>query len=351
MLLQQAPPVERVKKLFVKEREIQTAMAIEGIESIYKNDLFGTFQKEDAPLAKSLITPIPQLKTVSIQQPKEPPKPQFLPPLNIELKGVAFSSDEEKSICMITDETGKEQVYHVGDIVKDAQVIRIVQNRITLLRPNGQHETILIRKSDEAELTGTAVKGWEQVVKRIDGGNYEVDIRKFPEVFPTLGVIIENFGLLTVYKEGKPYGVKISRVTKKGIGPLLGLMTGDILKEINNIDTSEKKSRLKIYDMLTNSKKESSITLSLLRSKKPLKLTYKLTDIVAVKDKEFMPGYRKDKRVPPSELFHMSELQERENRRREFHNTHSDKQDKAIEEIRSRLLENVRSRTRDARVR
>lgn len=103
--------------------------------------------------------------------------------------------------------------------------------------------------------------------------------------------------------------------------------------------------------MLTNAKKDSAVTLSLLRKKNPLKLTYKLTDIVAVKDKEFMPGDRKDKKTPPAELFHLSELQEREKRRREFHNTHSDRQDKAIEEIRSRLLENVRSRTRDARVR
>jgi hypothetical protein len=52
MLLQQAPPVARVKKPIVKEREIQTALSVEGIENIYKNDLLERSKKRRLLLYK-----------------------------------------------------------------------------------------------------------------------------------------------------------------------------------------------------------------------------------------------------------------------------------------------------------
>ena len=153
LLLQQTPPSIKVKRTTAREREMQTEIAIEGIENIYKYDLFGTFKKEAfVPSTRELVTPIPQPKPISPKPIKELAKPKFLPPLKIALKGIAFSSDENKSIGMIVDATKKEQIYHVGDTIKDAQIIKISKNRLTLLRANGQHETIFMKKEDNKKI-------------------------------------------------------------------------------------------------------------------------------------------------------------------------------------------------------
>lgn len=349
-LLEQSPPSLRKRRIFAAPREIDTKLAMEGIENIYKYDLFGTFHKEEfRPSAKQLISPIPQPKAVAIKPPPALKKPTFIAPLNIQLKGIAYSYEEDKSISMITDETRKEEIYHVGDTIKDAQVISIAKDRITLLRPNGQHETIYLREQ-EKELD-TAKKTWEEVVKKIKANQFEVDIKKITHALPTLGTLSEKFALLTSYKDGKPVGVRITEIDT--LGTALGLKKNDIITAINKIPTAAKKDRMKIYDVITKIKKGDTIALSVERSKNQLALNYKLADLVAIKKREFIPDEKKTDKKKKDALFKLSKLQEREQQRRQFAKKHKTQQQQGniVDEIRNRLLENIRAYSRDNRVR
>ena len=352
MLLQQAPPRFRERKPYIAEREIRKPLPRESIENIYKYDLFGTFAaKEIAPSLKSLVTPIPQPNPVTIPVPPEPPKPTFVPPLKISLQGIAFASNEEKSICMIVDETKKETIYHIGDMVKDAQLIKIGKNRITLLRVNGQHETIFLRKLDNKELLPPDKK-WDDVVKKVNSTTFEIDFKRFPQEIPTLGTLTEMLSLLTTYQKGKPTGIKIASLSPNSIGNLLGLQKSDVITSINGMPTADKKSRVKIYDTITKTETGDAVQVSFQRGGRNITHTYKLTEIEKVKKKEFAPSTdAKQEQKKEATLFKLNKLQEREKKRREFTQKHKNKQRHAIDEIRKRLLENIRSRVRNARIR
>jgi len=352
MIVQQTPPLFIEKKPYIEEREPRIPLSTESIENIYKYDLFGTFaKKEIIPSLKSLVTPIPQPQPVKIPLPPEPPKPTFLPPLKLSLQGIAFSSNEEKSICMIIDETKKETIYHIGDTIKDAQLIKIGKNRITLLRANGQHETIFLRKEDNKELLPPEKK-WDDVVKKINDTTFEIDFKQFPKEIPTLGMLTEMLSLLTSYQQGKPTGIKIASLTPNSIGNILGLQKSDVITSINGIQTADKKNRIKIYDAITKTKMGDSIKISFQREEKKITNTYKLTKIEKIKEKEFAPPTEKKEKTKTDEtLFKLNKLQEQEKQRRDFAKKHNFRQQHAIEEIRKRLLENIQSRVRNARIR
>jgi type II secretory pathway component PulC len=349
LLLQQTPPSIKMRRTTVKEREMQTEIAIEGIENIYKYDLFGTFKKETfVPSTRELVTPIPQPKPISPKPIKELAKPKFLPPLKIDLKGIAFSSDENKSIGMIVDATKKEQIYHVGDTIKDAQIIKISKNRLTLLRANGQHETIFMKKDDNKKFPKKKVD-FKGIIKKISDGNLEIDIKKFPKTIDSLGSLAEKLSLLTAYKQGKPIGVKISNLKPNSIGLSLGFKKSDIITKINKISVHETKGRIQAYDEIIKTKKGGLVSVEIERDERKMTINYKLTEIKELKGKEFAPGLKDGKKQEV--LFKLNRLQERERKRRVFRKKHAVKQDVAVKKIRKRLLENIRSRARNSRIR
>lgn len=350
MALQQTPPRFRKKRVYVEERQIQKELPPESIENIYKYDLFGTYAKvEFAPSLKSLVTPIPQPKPVSIPVPPELPKPAFIPPLNITLQGIVFSPDEEKSIGMIVDETRQESMYHVGDMIKDAQIIKIGKTSVTLLRANGQHETISLREQKPPD---TKEKQWGDVVKKVKKNRFEIDIKRFPKRIPSLGTLTEMLSLLTAYKHGRPAGIKVASLAPDGIGKVLGLQQSDVITSVDGVALSQAKNRIGVYDTVIKKQKGDTIKVSLLRNNKKLNFTYKLTDITPIKKKEFVPSAKPDEVAKKEEVkFKLSKLQEREQQRRAFAKKHKKRQNKAIEEIRKRLLENIRARVRNTRAR
>lgn len=355
MVLQQKPPSFRIRKTQVEERKKAKELSPQEIKNIYKYDLFGTFfQKVTAPSLRNLVTPIPQPKRAPAAKAPTLAKPDFLPALKVTLKGIAYSADEEKSICIVEDETKKEHVYHVGDMVKDAQIIKIAQNRITLLRVNGQHETIFLRKEDVKKPVKEKVD-WTQVVKQIDQSNFDIDFIKFPQHVSTLGAFTEMLNLLTTFKDGKAVGTKVGVFPQKSIGPNLGLKPGDTITLINGIPTANKKNRIKIYDTITKLKMGDVINVTLQRNNQEQKIAYKLTEIKKPTKRIFAPepGTQEEKKEPTEKekLFKLSKLQEREKMRRDFAKRHENQQPNVIAEIRKRLLENMRARVRDTRIR
>ena len=355
-LLKQTPPPFRLKKFIGVEEEIEEKEKKLNFEEIYKNDLFGTFIPQPTKEDEQKVSPIPEPKEVTVTPPEEPKKPEFLPPLNITLKGIAFSPEEINRVSMIADETQKEIVYHLGDRIKDSQLIKISRNRITLLRTNGQHETLFLRKDDN-KLKGQSEDFWTSLVKKINDTNYEIDFSEFSKKL-SLEIFSSELFPLTVYSKNKPVGIKLSQIKEKGIGPALGLKNGDLIKSINNIDVSEKQNRIKIYDKLLNSKKGDAVTLNIERNKAPITIKYDLSKLDAEKRRPIF-GEKKDEKSTSDktsenredEKLKMSKFQEREERIRKFSKRHPSRQKSVVDELRQRLVQNMKEGSKRARVR
>ncbi len=313
-----------------------------------------TISIEDiGPKKKNLVTPIPELKTPPFTPPPPEKKPTFLSALNIKLKGIILSSTEEKSVAMITDETNKEDMYYIGATIKDAQIIKIARNRIVLLRSNGQQEVYYLRE-DYNQLAKPKDKQWLFVINKLDDFSFELDPIKFKREINSLGEFIEVLQLRTAYEQGKPIGIKVGSIDQNEVSSVLGLKQHDIITSINEVTIAEQRNRIEIFDTINTLKDGDTINVALRRDKKDIILSYQLKMIEEPTNKIFMDPAQKKKALQQKGGkgdFSMSRLQKAEKRQREFKAIHPETHKQMIMDLRRRLLENMKTRSKNMRVR
>lgn len=219
----------------------------------------------------------------------EPPTPKpvkvplalpakFLEPLQITLKGVITLSDEVDNVAIIQDsKTSATKNYRVGDKIEDAQLIRILSNKIILVRSNGQQETLYVNQYD-AELDQQLHwrSNWSSVVQKKGENNYLIDPHAFIQSVPNLAELIDKLNLITVYKKGKSIGCRVGILQPKSIGLALGLQPGDVIESINNIPATTTDSRFDIYQKIIAMDLGDTVEVSLIRNQEELVISYTL---------------------------------------------------------------------------
>lgn len=284
-----------------KEKKVQV-----NISQIYEADLFGTYQAAmpvaEAQEPKALFAAPPEPQAAEIP---ELPKPQFLDPLDITLKGIFMvNTDGSKNRSIISDnKTKKESSFKIGDKVADAQLIRIFGNKIILLRSNGQQEVLYLREQDARLDAGySTIDEWNYVVKPISENSFIIDPFGFARRVSDLGQFIEMLHLITAYSKGQSIGVRIGNVDEKSVGTALGLQSGDIITQIEGIPARTMQERLDIYTAILNKKENEQVTVSLLRNKEPITFEYVL--------KEFVP--QEGQKETPQQQYVLQKLEEDE---------------------------------------
>lgn len=246
---------------------------------IYLNDLFDTYKPPLPPVEeKYRPKPMPQPPTPRLVTMPMKPLPKFLEPLKISLKGVIIGNNEELNRAIIENVQEKtSKNYKVGDKLEDARLIRILRNKIILLRSNGQQETVYVNPRDaEIEAMLLPTYNWSTVVKKVNEGQYEVDPDGFIEKVQNLAQLIEILDLTTVYRKGKSIGCRIGKIEKSALAQALGFMRGDIILSINDIPTTTTKNRFAIYKMITAMNEGDLIKVQLTRKQIPVTITYTL---------------------------------------------------------------------------
>lgn len=353
-LLYQEPP--EATRLTIPERQGLTqkkqAFPDTHWEPIFKHDLFGTYVPRTVqPTQKNLVTPVPEMQDPAPQAIPEPKAPEFAPELSLTIKGIIIATDETQNVAMIEDESKKEGVYHIGDMYKDGQIIKISRNSVVFLRASGQQESFYLRKED-ADLAMDGPAKWEYIIKKVDNNTWQIDPESFKHEIDSLGYFLDRTGVIgTAYQQGAPIGVRIGETSKDSVGSLLGLEKGDIITAINSISTAQAPNRVTIFDKVAESKAGDVIIVKIKREEAEITQTYKLAYIS--KAKRVLFGEEKAKEPAKAEDdLKMSKLQEREKQIREFNERHENTQQRdAIAQIRKRLLENLRMRLQNARAR
>ncbi len=266
------------------------------ISKIYENDLFGTYKKElPPPEEPEYVVPFPEPPEPQRVSVPELPAPQFLDPLDITLKGIiVISSNGMKNRAIITDnKTARETIYRVGDTIDDAQLIRILKNKIILLRTNGQQEVLYLREADaKSDPTFAMLENWDAVIQTISKNYYAVDRKEFTNRVTNLGQFIDILGLTTAYKQGKSIGCKIGQLAEKSLGTYLGLQTNDIILAINEIPATNTEDRLRIYNDIIALQENETIKVKLLRNQQESELIFALQDLTkeAPLDEQLTPA-------------------------------------------------------------
>lgn len=355
LLKVESPQLRPQKKTkYDLEKKKETVIPAGYWDPIFKNDIFNTFiVPEINPVQQQLVTPIPEIKEPAIVPPPAVPKQEFIDSLKISVKGIIVADDESRNVAMIEDEAQKEGLYHLGEKIKDAQIIKIARNRVVLLRANGQQEIFYLRKDDLKVALGDADR-WQYIVKKISDTSFEIDPDTFKIEVISLGNFLDNAAIIgTVYKKGNPIGIRVGSLEKEDLGTMIGLETNDIILDVFSIPTGPMKNRMKIYDKIQELDIDGSFVATIQRNGALKKISYKLTKMNKSKQNLFPGDTKNDNNKKDDGDLKSSRLQEHEKSMREFqqhHNTAAQQQE-TIARIRERLLENLKSRLKDTRVR
>jgi type II secretion system protein C len=256
---------------------------------IYENDLFNTTfripekQEPQAPVAAMPMPPAPQPVVVAAKK-----QTAFLPPLNITLKGIMYTANQDQNSAIIADnKTKQEQLYHIGDRIEDADIIYIDRHKIIVLRSNGQQETMYVTPTDASNDPAYQRNApWSKVVKQIEPSLYQVDAKALIKRIPNVSQMIEMLDLTTAYQQGRSLGCMIGSIAPQSIGTALGFESGDIITRINDIPTTTTKDRTTIYQSIKNMIEGDQIMVTIIRKNQELTNTYKLQRIKAQESPE-----------------------------------------------------------------
>lgn len=245
---------------------------------IYENDLFGTFKKPEPfkPVLEVVAPPPEPPRPQKITIP-EPTQPAFLEPLNITLKGIIVSSsDESKNSAIISDnKTDLENTYAAGDQIQDAQLVRIFNNKVLLLRMNGQQEILYLKEQDAQKDPAFArIENWHPVVQQKGVTLFSINPTAFVKRVENLPRFIELLGLTTVYQEGKSIGTRIGNREAGSLATYMGLRAGDVIVSVNNIAATTVSNRLEIYNTVIKTEAEDKIIVDVIRNNRSIRLEY-----------------------------------------------------------------------------
>lgn len=264
----------------VETRSIHKEIAKIDLNKIYINDLFDTYktiQKIEPKPTEQESSPLPPPPQAVLSTKPPTPSPKFLEPLKIQVRGVIISSDEEYNIAIIENNKDKQaKNYRIGDIIEDAQLIRILKNKVILIRANGQQESLFVNQHDaEIELLLTPAN-WKQVIINVGENTYAIDPDLFLERVRSISQLIDQLNITSVYHKGKSIGCRIGKFDPNAIGAALGLQQGDIIEMVNGIPTASAQDRLDIYNAISTMKLHDIIHVQVIRQGKTIELVYKL---------------------------------------------------------------------------
>ncbi len=232
------------------------------IADIYTNDPFGiTVEKpKEATQPPAPIEPPPAPEPAQIHIPPQP-EPTFKDPLNITLKGIIMvTNDDRKNRAIISDNTtSKESLYKVEDVVEDARLIKILNNKVIFLRANGQQEVLYLRHKDaELDPVYTPLSSWNEIIEQVNNTTYLVHMYLFTDRVKNLAQCIDLLDLITVYQKGKSVGCRVGLVGEHSLGKALGFEAGDIIMSVDGIPATDTEQRLKIYKKIISLKAKES---------------------------------------------------------------------------------------------
>jgi hypothetical protein len=271
------PKFQFLRPSFVQEISTKKLLP-EEIVKIYENDLFDTYipkpvlnKIESKPrLEKPQMPRVPDLISPPASFINEI---NFLEPIPYTLVGTVVSPVDSESIVVVSDNrTKKEKSYFLGEEIEDSQIVDIGYKSVTILRSNGQKETLFLPGFDKILKRFNDAN--QVFAQRVDRNSYVIDPDLFINKIRTLGNLISQLNIITAYQDGISIGCKIGNILEDSIAPMIGLEKGDIILKINDLPVATLDQRLQVYDSIINLKNGAMISISIIRDNQELQLKY-----------------------------------------------------------------------------
>jgi general secretion pathway protein C len=198
--------------------------------------------------------------------------------LNVILKGTAVSGTAEKSCAVIYDgKTQKQGLFRIGNVIQDATIEAIEEDRIIISR-NGRQESLVISRErgdgkTRSDSSSQFTKQNRSVVRQADAETYVLDRERVNDLISNVNQFMTQLRVQPFFMQGVPAGYQISEIKLGSVIEQIGLKNGDVVQSVNGIPITKPEQAFAAYQQLRN---ESQITLEVRRGNSSQTLTYEL---------------------------------------------------------------------------
>jgi general secretion pathway protein C len=225
-------------------------------------------------------------------------------PLALKLVGTVVGGSEY-TYAVIEDLSSKRQeLYRLGDLVKEAKLVEITRNRVVLDNRGRREELVSFEKPEggappaEAPLPTLggprrpapmpqepregAPEQPEQAqpqadnevpIERLGENTWRISREALVEQLDNLGGLMTDARLTPHFNAGQPDGFMLSNLPPDSVLARMGLRNGDIMKGVNGQKFGSLEDVLQIYQQLQS---EPMLQLEIERGSRPETLTYEV---------------------------------------------------------------------------
>jgi general secretion pathway protein C len=234
-----------------------------------------------------------------------PAPPATKPAANLKLVGTVVGSPE-RTYAVIEDLGSKRQdLYRLGDLVREAKVVEVTRNRVVLDNRGHREELFSFEKTDSAapppsepaarrlsgprrspptqapEPTetpasppqGGAEEGPEADIERVSENMWRISREDLIEQLDNFGQMMKEARLTPHFTGGQPDGFVITNLPGNSFLARMGLRSGDVMKGVNGQQFGTLEEFFQAYQQLQT---EPTLQLEVERNNRSETLTYEI---------------------------------------------------------------------------
>jgi len=234
-----------------------------------------------------------------------PAQPAAKPAANLKLVGTVVGSPE-RTYAVIEDLGSKRQdLYRLGDLVREAKVVEVTRNRVVLDNRGRREELFSFEKTESAappprepamrqlgaprrgplpqvpappeppsnQTQEEAETGPEAEIERVGENTWRINRDDLVEQIDNFGQMMKEARLTPHFTGGEPDGFMITNLPQNSFLARMGLRSGDVMKGANGQKFGSLDEFIQVYQQL---QAESTLQLEVERSNRSETLTYEI---------------------------------------------------------------------------
>ena len=236
--------------------------------AIWKRNLFCLPQKNEKP--KSILKPV--IIPLSLSQ-------------QIVVKGTITKENPSESLVVIVDLlTRKEDLYKVGETVRDAQITSISQNKVSFLYHNETESLSLFEPQESLAMVVTPsssiMVSSSSILRETPGEEITTPPKnlKLAEAIKNLKVNSKLYSKVNIAPvindERKVNGYMVADIPERSLVEMMGFKNNDVITHVNGILIDSPQRAFEIYRNMA--KTGSAVRVKVLRNGRPNILSFQL---------------------------------------------------------------------------
>lgn len=204
-------------------------------------------------------------------------------PLDVQMVLIGTGEgDDTPSFAVIEDRlTREQQVYRVGDVVKDGVVLAKVERNQIVLRFGAQQQVLTLYTDGTEDVASGAgaprapgdVAAVTGAVRQVQTNRWVLDKQEVSAALENLPQLLTKARVIPNFSDGKPDGFKIFSIAPDSLYAKIGLQNGDVLQQINGVEIKDPENFMRVFQQL---KDETNIALDFVRNNRRESFAYEI---------------------------------------------------------------------------